>query len=67
MLLISNNPESVGKGGGGLNWNIKQKEWWNLHGLGYVKREETLKCHGQNKKIIRDDETDCGQSTVHFF
>ena len=36
-------------------------------GLGYVKGEETLMCHGQNKEIIRDDETVRGQGRVHFF
>lgn len=37
-------------------------------GLVYVKGEkETEMCHGQNKEIIRDDETVRGQRRVHFF
>lgn len=36
-------------------------------GYGYVKGEETQMCHGQNKAIIRDDESECGQGRVHFF
>lgn len=38
-----------------------------MRGLGYVKGEETQTCHGQNKEIIRDDESERGQGRVHFF
>lgn len=38
-----------------------------MRGLGYVKGEKTLTCYGQNKEIIRDDETERGQGRVHFF
>lgn len=38
-----------------------------MRGLDYVKGADTPTCHGQNKEIIRDDETERGQSRVHFF
>lgn len=38
-----------------------------MRGLGYVKGEETQMCHGQNKEIIRDDETERRRGRVHFF
>lgn len=38
-----------------------------MRGLGHVKGEETQTCRGQNKEIIRDDESERGQGRVHFF
>lgn len=61
---MSNNPD------GGvleLKYQAGGMEEYLRVGLGYVKGEETPTCHGQNKEIIRDDETERGQGRVHFF
>lgn len=62
---MSNNPD-----GGGARIEISSgKERGNS--CAWVRlckgEKKTPTCHGQNKEIIRDDETERGQGRVHFF
>ncbi len=61
---MSNNPDG---GGAWIEISSRLNGEISLRGLGYVKGEETPTCRGQNKEIIRDDETERGQGRVHFF
>lgn len=62
---MTNNPDSGG--GGWIEISCRKNGKISMCGLGCVKGEETPTCLGQNKEIIRDDETERGQGRVHFF